>query len=91
MANARSAGPVYWHTIRYPEGLEVPILNRSSTTEVEPPYRHGRCAILRAPLTRRALVVGRWTCRLDADTAPLRALGMRVIDDNGAGWGDDLV
>lgn len=84
-------GTVYWYTIHYPDGLLIPLVNRSTTTEIDPPFRHGRCAILRLPLTRWALVVGFWEESFNADQAIERALSMRVIEDNGVRWEEDLV
>ena len=92
MTDPRTVGTVFWHGISYPDWISVPLVNRSTTTEVEPPFRHGRCVIVRLPLTRRALVVGRWEGRYtDPSAAYSRALGLRVIDDNGAGWEEELV
>lgn len=91
MTEPRTVGTVFWHTIRYPDGLHVPLINRSTTTEVEPPFRTGKCRIFKVPLTNRALVLGRWSMRLSESSAYHHALGMRVLDDNGAGFEDDLV
>jgi hypothetical protein len=91
MAEPHTLGTLHWHTLRYPEWMPVPIVNRSTTTEIDPPFRTGPCWILRVPLTRTALVAGRWRERLDEPEAWQRALSMRVVEDNGAGFEDDLV
>lgn len=50
-------GKTYWHTLRVPR--TVPILQRDGLThEVEPPWRIGRCWVLR--VWTLALAVGRW-------------------------------
>lgn len=50
-------GPLYWHTMRVPR--TVPVLQRDGVThEVEPPWRIGRCVVLR--VWKRALAVGWW-------------------------------
>ncbi|WP_157247895.1 hypothetical protein [Nonomuraea typhae] len=52
-----------------------PIIELAPTQEVDFPFRVGRCAILRLPLTTRALAIGIWTgTEPDEDSAMLRAL-----------------
>jgi len=91
MTEPHTVGTVFWHTIRYPDGLLIPLVNKSTTTEVEPPFRTGGCRIFRVPFTNRALVVGRWKTRLNESSVYQHALGMRILEDNGVGFEDDLV
>ena len=89
--NPKSVGNTYWHVIQYPHGLRVPAINRTTTTEVDPPFRHGPCLVLGVPFTNSGIVIGRWTETLDETDAISLALGLRVIDDNGLGFEDSLV
>jgi hypothetical protein len=91
MAHPRTVGSTYWHTLRYPSGFRVPFINWSSTTEIDPPFRSGPCMIVHLPATTRALVIGRWTDRLGETEAWTRALGLRILDDNGVGLEEDYV
>lgn len=91
MANPHTVGTVFWHTISYPDGLLIPLVNRTTTTEVEPPFRTGKCHIFKVPFTNRGVVVGRWNMRLSESAAWHHALGFRVLEDNGIKLEDDLV
>lgn len=52
-------GPLYWHTIRYPERILGREHWRATTHEVEWPYRLGRGVALPWG-RRRVLVLGKW-------------------------------
>ena len=67
------------HTMKYPT-RQFPILDRGETQEIEDPYRNGRSVVVRVPLTRSAVVVGRWQTRFSEDTALRRAIQARDLD-----------
>lgn len=67
------------HTMEYPT-KKFPIVDKGETQEIEQPYRNGRSLVLRIPLSRIAVVVGRWQTRLSEDTALRRAIQARDID-----------
>lgn len=78
----RSIGRLFWYIFDYGQtGRYAPLINREGTTrEVDPPYRYGRCLILRLPLSGQALVLGWWTGSLeDEDSAILTAMGGRLV------------
>jgi len=67
------------HTMKYPD-RNFPIVDRGETQEIEDPYRSGQSWVLRVPLSRAAVVVGRWTSRVDEDSALRRAIMARDLD-----------
>jgi len=92
MSTPRSLGAFYGYLISYPDGIRIPVAHLSTTTEIEPPFRHGKCMLLRVPFMQSSVVIGRWgSDTLDEKTAYETALGFRVLEDNGSGWEDDLV
>lgn len=84
MAHITDIGPrfyaqrLYWHTDN------PPLVHVTHTTETEPPFRLGRCLVLRAPFTKVALALGVWVDRAeDEESALLRSMDARVTRDNG--------
>ena len=68
------------HFMSYPS-RRFPILDAEGRTqEIEPPYRYGRSLVIRVPLTRQAMVVGKWTSNDDEDSALRRAIMARDLD-----------
>jgi len=73
-------GPFWVERCSYP-APDAPLSQRGRGMEERHPWRYGDCHILRLPLTRHALAVGRWTDRqtqADLDGEPvlvLRSLG----------------
>jgi len=92
MSRPKSLGAFYGYFISYPKGIRIPLVHLSTTTEIEPPFRHGACALVRVPFVQTSLAIGKWSRgTLDEVAAHERALGLRVLEDNGSGWEDDLV
>lgn len=56
--NAKTLGNIYFHTAYC--APDVPVFHTAETTEIEEPFRYGKGLVFRLPLTRRAIVVGRW-------------------------------
>lgn len=84
MAHITDLGPhlyaqtLWWHT------ENPPLFHITHTTETEPPYRLGRCAVLRLPFSKRALALGVWVAEAKhEEDALLRSMDARVIRDNG--------
>lgn len=67
------------HTMKYP-AKNFPIIDKGETQEIEDPYRNGRSLVFRIPLSRLALVFGRWQTRFSEDMALRRAIGARDLD-----------
>lgn len=67
------------HAMQYPT-RNFPLVDRGETQEIENPYRNGRSLVFRLPLSRAALVVGRWQTRLSEETALRRAIQARDLD-----------
>lgn len=64
MANTTDVGRLFFHRLRYPDNSPVPLIaERGRTQEMERPWRSGHSFVIRLPLTRSALVVGRWSKR----------------------------
>ena len=67
------------HTMEYPT-KKFPIIDKGETQEIEDPYRNGRSLVFRIPLSRTAVVVGRWQTRFSEDMALRRAIQARDLD-----------
>lgn len=67
------------HTMNYPT-TAFPLIDKGETQEIEQPYRNGRSLVFRIPLSRTAVVVGRWQTRFSEDTALRRAIQARDLD-----------
>lgn len=67
------------HAMNYPT-RKFPIIDRGDTQEIEAPYRNGRSLVFRIPLSRTAVVFGRWQTRLHEETALRRAIMARDLD-----------
>lgn len=65
--------------MKYPT-RKFPFLDLGSTYEIEEPYRSGESLVFRVPLTRRAVVVGRWVGVMSEDQALRTAIRMRELD-----------
>lgn len=76
MSQTHDIGNYYWHTMT---ARTRRLLQPSETVEIEPPFREGRCLLLRLPWTRLCLVVGRWTGAQHEEDALMQALGARAI------------
>jgi hypothetical protein len=69
---------MYVHTMKYPS-RKFPITEPGSTQEIESPYRIGYGRVFRIPLTRSAVVVGRWKESREEQDALTGAIGMREL------------
>lgn len=85
MANPRTVGLFYWHTLVYP--VKPPILwERAETQEIEIPFRGGVGTSIRLPLTRLALVVGKWNSSYDESQALTNAIHGRPLPEEEIDW-----
>lgn len=66
----------YAHRMTFP-GTGYPLLEMGDTQEIEWPYRTGRGLVVRAPMSRQAVVVGRWLGHMDEEHALSSAIGAR--------------
>jgi hypothetical protein len=83
MAQTLDFGRYYAHGYKYPT-KRAPIWNRTTTQEIEPPYRTGSSRTVRLPGTAYAVVIGRWTSqRVTEEEALLSALAVRTITQAG--------
>lgn len=67
------------HTMRYPT-RDFPLIDKGETQEIEDPYRYGNSLVFRVPLSRAAIVVGKWTAQEPEDSALRRAIKARDLD-----------
>jgi hypothetical protein len=93
MATTRGVGPIFWHRMQYP--VKPPVLiDPAETQEIDTPYRRGRGYALRFPLTRQALVIGRWQSTHNESEALTYAISGRAMDIDELDWdavrGEDI-
>lgn len=85
MAKTHTVGKYFWHGFIYP--IKPPVLfEKSETQEIEEPYRGGHGYAIRLPLTRLALVVGKWTNQYSESMALTRAINGRAMSQNEVDW-----
>jgi len=85
VANTRGVGSFYWHAFVYP--IKPPVLwERAETQEIAEPFRFGIGISLRLPLTRLALVMGRWTAQYEEGQALTNAIKGRVMEEDEVNW-----
>jgi hypothetical protein len=85
LANPRTVGSLYWHTLVYP--VKPPILwERAETQEIALPFRGGVGVSIRLPFTRLALVVGKWNSSYDESQALTNAIRGRYLPDEEINW-----
>ena len=75
----------YWHSMTYPVKPPV-VLERAETQEIEDPYRFGKGWCLRLPLTRKAVVVGKWIKQYEESTALTVAINGRSMKQEEVDW-----
>lgn len=68
-------------TMQYPS-RKFPIVDRGFTQEIEWPFRKGSSWVIRVPLSRLALVLGKWTGSLDEQEALESALSARWVGEH---------
>lgn len=85
MAKPRSIKSIYWHPLIYP--IKPPVLwEPAETQEIEEPFRFGKGFALRLPLTRAAIVVGKWVLRFDESQALTNAIRGRMMTEDEVDW-----
>jgi hypothetical protein len=85
VANPRDVGPFYWHTLVYPVKPKE-FLERAETQEIAEPYRGGVGVSIRLPLTRLAIVIGKWNARFDEGQALTNAIRGRYLPEEEVDW-----
>lgn len=85
MAKTRGVKSFYWHPMVYP--IKPPVLwERADTQEIEEPYRQGVGVSIRLPLTRLALVFGKWVKAHDEFSGLTNAIKGRVMTEDEINW-----
>jgi hypothetical protein len=85
VANPRDFGPIYWHTLVYPVKPKE-LWERAETQEIDEPFRGGVGISIRLPLTRLAIVIGRWNARFDESQALTNAIRGRSLPEEEVDW-----
>lgn len=85
VANPRSLGKFYWHPLIYPVKPKE-FWEKAETQEIEHPFRHGVGVSVRLPLTRLAMVLGRWKRKLEESQALTNAIAGRTMLDEEINW-----
>ena len=85
MANPRTVGSLYWHTLVYPVKPSI-LWERAETQEIALPFRGGVGVSIRLPFTRLALVVGKWNSSYDESQALTNAIRGRYLPDEEINW-----
>jgi hypothetical protein len=85
VANPRDFGPIYWHTLVYPVKPKE-LWERAETQEISEPFRGGVGVSIRLPLTRLAIVIGRWNAVFDESQALTNAIRGRVLPEEEVDW-----
>lgn len=83
MAHITDLGPHAYFQRLWWQTEHPPLVHFDVTNEIEAPYRHGKCVVLRVPFRKTALVFGVWTKKQREQDALLSAIGGRVTKDNG--------
>lgn len=79
MPHVYRVGNYFAHKMEYPT-VKFPVIDKGHTQEIEWPFRFGKSVVLRVPLTRRALVFGKWKDAKTEEAALMSALQARTID-----------
>jgi len=85
VANPKDFGPIYWHTLIYPVKPKE-LWERAETQEIEEPFRGGVGESIRLPLTRLAIVIGRWNARFEESQALTNAIRGRSLPEEEIDW-----
>ena len=76
----KTLGPLYADTVNYGDRGFFPVIEKGWTSEIEPPFRKGKCLVFRFPFTRPGLAIGIFgKSRLEEVEALLSAIEGRVI------------
>jgi len=85
LANPRDIGPFYWHTLVYPVKPKE-LWEKAETQEIDTPFRGGVGVSIRLPLTRVALVVGKWISQFEESQALTNAIRGRALPEEEIDW-----
>jgi hypothetical protein len=85
VANPKDVGPFYWHTLVYPVKPKE-FWERAETQEIAEPYRGGVGVSIRLPLTRLAIVIGKWNASFDEGQALTNAIRGRYLPEEEVDW-----
>ena len=85
MANPRDIGPFYWHTLVYPVKPKE-LWEKAETQEIDTPFRGGVGISIRLPLTRLALVIGKWVFQFEESQALTNAIRGRALPEEEIDW-----
>ena len=88
MAQTHDLGPLFAQRLYY-HSAHPPLIALTRSQEIESPFRTGKCLVLRAPLTKRAVAVGVWLTGKSEEDALMDAMGARVVQDNAVGDMED--
>jgi hypothetical protein len=75
----------FWHVMVYPIKPRV-IIEKSSTQEIEEPYRFGSGIVFRLPLTRLSIVIGKWVAKYSESQALTNAISGRPVNEDEFNW-----
>jgi hypothetical protein len=76
----KTLGPIYVDTVNYGNRGFLPVIEPGWTSEIESPFRKGKCLVFRFPFTRPGLAIGIFgKTRLEESEALLSAIQGRVI------------
>lgn len=85
MATTRDIGPYYWHILKYPYRPNE-LLERADTQEIDEPFRVGVGWSIRVPLTKWAIVVGKWGGTRPEGEALTYAIRGRIVPLDELDW-----
>jgi hypothetical protein len=78
-------GKYYWHVLTYPSKPKV-IWEKAETQEIDEPFRFGSGWAIRAPFTRKALVIGKWKKSYSESEALTYAIRGRSMGSDEVDW-----
>ena len=85
MATTKDIGKYYWHGLTYPIKPKC-FWEKAETQEIDEPFRSGKGIAIRMPLTRRAIVIGKWShtdyTESQALTYAIRGRGLKKEEVN---------
>lgn len=81
MAQTHDLGPLFAQRLYY-HSEHPPLAAFTQSQEIEPPFRAGRCLVLRLPFSKSAVAVGVWLRAKTESSALMDAMGARVVRDN---------
>lgn len=72
-----SFGPLYVTTVKYPPKFRFyPLIDNGWTSELDEPYRKGKCLVFKLPAISTGLGIGIWTDKVeDEEEALMLAIG----------------